>query len=112
MAGRLITKALVGTLLLAAPVAGLAQWIPGSEITGQSIQIETNGVTNTVFFDPGGVARIQTPGDRFYRGHANAQTGSGLGLSIVRNIAEQHGARIDLDTSRYGGLKASVVFPR
>jgi two-component system OmpR family sensor kinase/two-component system sensor histidine kinase QseC len=50
--------------------------------------------------------------DRFYRGHANAQTGSGLGLSIVRNIAEQHGARIDLDTSRYGGLKASVVFPR
>ena len=30
-------------------------------IVGQSIQVETNGVTNTVFFDPAGVARIQTP---------------------------------------------------
>jgi hypothetical protein len=35
-------------------------WVPGTEITGQSVQVETNGVTNTVYFDPGGVARIQT----------------------------------------------------
>jgi hypothetical protein len=62
MAGRVIRKAIVGALLAGAPVAGIAQWAPGSEITGQSIQVETNGVTNTVFFDPGGVARIQTPG--------------------------------------------------
>jgi hypothetical protein len=62
MAGRLISKAIVGTLVLGAPVAGLAQWAPGAEITGQSAQVETNGITNTIFFDPGGVARIQTPG--------------------------------------------------
>jgi hypothetical protein len=45
-------------------VAGFAQmgWTPGAEITGQSLQVETNGVTNTVYLDPGGVARIQTPG--------------------------------------------------
>ena len=39
MGKREITKAIVGTLLLGAPVAGLAQagWVPGSEITGQSV---------------------------------------------------------------------------
>ncbi|GAA4757781.1 hypothetical protein GCM10023264_27440 [Sphingomonas daechungensis] len=58
-----ITKALIGAMLLAAPATGFTQtgWVPGAEITGQSVQVETNGVTNTVFFDPGGVARIQTP---------------------------------------------------
>jgi signal transduction histidine kinase len=49
--------------------------------------------------------------NRFYRGEGNPQTGSGLGLSIVKNIVEQHQARIELDTSRYGGLKVRVMFP-
>ena len=64
MGKRDITRTIVGTFLVATPVAGFTQpgWVPGSEIPGQSIQVETNGVTNTVFFDPGGVARIQTPG--------------------------------------------------
>ena len=65
MAGEVITRAIAGCLLLGIPGLGLAQmagWAPGSEITGQSIQVETNGVVNTVSFDPGGVARIQTPG--------------------------------------------------
>jgi hypothetical protein len=55
MGKREITKAIVGAMLLGAPTAGLAQnWVPGSEITGQSVQVETNGVTNTVYFEPGG----------------------------------------------------------
>ena len=64
MGRRVIAKAIVGTLLLGAPVAGMAQmgWVPGSEITGQSIQVQTNGVTNTVYLDAGGAARVQTPG--------------------------------------------------
>ena len=64
MGTRLVAKAIVGTLLLGAPVAGIAQagWVPGSEITGQSVQVMTNGTTNTVFLDAGGQARIQTPG--------------------------------------------------
>lgn len=50
--------------------------------------------------------------DRFYRGDAAGQTGSGLGLSIVRNIAEQHGATIDLGSSAAGGLKVAIAFPK
>ena len=38
-----------------------AQWVPGSEIAGQTVQVETNGVVNNITFDPGGTARIVTP---------------------------------------------------
>ena len=71
MGRRSITTAIVGTLLAGAPIAGIAQtgWVPGSEIIGQSIQVETNGVTNTVFFDPGGVARIRDSGRQYGPGN-------------------------------------------
>lgn len=40
-------------------------WTPGSEIVGQSVRVvSANGVTNTVYFDQGGTARIVTPGGR------------------------------------------------
>jgi hypothetical protein len=35
---------------------------PASEIVGQPVQVTTNGVTNTVYLDQGGTARIMTPG--------------------------------------------------
>ncbi|MDY7540385.1 ATP-binding protein [Undibacterium sp. 5I1] len=49
---------------------------------------------------------------RFYRlnNHPSQQTGSGLGLSIVKNIVDQHGAQITLTSSALGGLKVSVIF--
>jgi len=45
------------------PAIALAQpaWTPGSEVVGQPIQVTTNGVTNTVYLDTGGTARIMTP---------------------------------------------------
>lgn len=50
--------------------------------------------------------------DRFYRVAGTSAEGCGLGLAIVRQIAERHGARIVLATARGGrGLSASVVFP-
>lgn len=65
-----VAKALGGACLILVPLAAApAQvWVPGSEITGQSIQIETNGVVNTVYFDPGGVARIATPSGTMVQG--------------------------------------------
>lgn len=48
--------------------------------------------------------------DRFYRREPDRQSGSGLGLTIVKNIARQHGANIELGVSRFGGLKFSVSF--
>lgn len=41
--------------------AAMAQWVPGSEITGQSVQVQTNGVTNIITFEPNGVATISSP---------------------------------------------------
>lgn len=54
--------AIAVAMLTAVPGVALAQaWVPGSEIVGQSVQVTTNGVTNTVYLDPGGTARIMTP---------------------------------------------------
>jgi two-component system sensor histidine kinase BaeS len=52
--------------------------------------------------------------DRFYRvgqGRSRASGGSGLGLSICRNIAEAHGGSIRAKPSRSGGLAITVELP-
>jgi signal transduction histidine kinase len=50
--------------------------------------------------------------DRFYRGEVNEESGSGLGLSIVRRIADAHHATIALDAPVEGtGLIVRVRFP-
>lgn len=49
---------------VAAPVAAVsaqAAWTPGSEIAGQSVQVQTNGVLNTITFNADGTASISTP---------------------------------------------------
>ncbi|MEB0042065.1 MULTISPECIES: ATP-binding protein [unclassified Pseudomonas] len=49
--------------------------------------------------------------ERFYRGNNQIGTGSGLGLSIVKTIAEKHGAQVGLDaTSNGSGLRVQITF--
>ena len=55
--------------------------------------------------------------ERFHRGATSdnpvAPTGSGLGLSIVRRIADAHGATVVLEDGPGGiGLMVRVRFPR
>ncbi|WP_154357670.1 ATP-binding protein [Duganella aquatilis] len=50
--------------------------------------------------------------DRFFRPDGNDAWGCGLGLSIVRNIADHHRAEIRLSDAEAGrGLCVTVVFP-
>jgi two-component system sensor histidine kinase TctE len=50
--------------------------------------------------------------ERFYRILGSGQSGSGLGLSIVAEVAKRHGAELKLDTGSNGtGTKISLRFP-
>jgi len=48
--------------------------------------------------------------DRFYRRGGVNEIGSGLGLSIVRTIADRHKAHVSLGNSESGGLRVRVAF--
>jgi len=49
--------------------------------------------------------------ERFYRVAGSDVPGSGLGLSIVRQVAVMHGGHIELNTATTGGLSVRVVLP-
>jgi signal transduction histidine kinase len=50
--------------------------------------------------------------DRFYRRAGNGESGSGLGMAIVRSVALAHGGTVALSRSPLGGLRVSVRFPQ
>lgn len=69
MSKRLTASKLICAAFVALPAAAFAQeWVPGTEIVGQSVVVETNGIANTVHFDPGGTARIVSPQGRVVNG--------------------------------------------
>ncbi|HVL79383.1 MAG TPA: hypothetical protein VM346_08875 [Sphingomicrobium sp.] len=77
MTGSIVGKAFGAIALAAASVSpAFAQaWVPGSEIVGHSAQVQTRGVVNTVHFDPGGAARIVSPGGNVVNGTWSASGG-------------------------------------
>lgn len=78
----ILVRAAVGLTIAALPAAAFAQWMPGTEIVGQPVMVTTNGVTNTVYLDPGGQLRIMTPAGNTVPGTwtaANGQLCLGVG---------------------------------
>jgi two-component system OmpR family sensor kinase len=75
---------------------------------------DTRGARLTVSDDGPGIpaAERERVFDRFYRRAGTSSPGSGLGLSIVRTIAEGHGASVSLADGPPGkGLSVTVTFP-
>lgn len=70
-----LVRAATAVALIGLPGAALAQATPGSEIVGQPMTVTTNGVSNTVYLDPGGTARIMTPGGNTVAGTWSAANG-------------------------------------
>ncbi|HEU5284685.1 MAG TPA: ATP-binding protein [Burkholderiales bacterium] len=66
-----------------------------------AITVEDNG--------PGvRVQHLGRLGDRFYRPPGQGEPGSGLGLSIVRRIAELHGLDVRFENRAEGGFRATL----
>jgi two-component system sensor histidine kinase QseC len=85
---------------------------------GGTIQVavtSTDGKTILEVKDSGpGIPKTEQTSifDRFVRGRTVTASGSGLGLSIVRRIADLHQAQIELTSAPdQGGLMVRVIFP-
>lgn len=72
-----------------------------------------HGVCLTVEDDGPGIpeAQLESVQERFVRLEGNEAEGSGLGLSIVRRIAELHDAQFDLSNVQPHGLRVTLRFP-
>jgi two-component system OmpR family sensor kinase len=95
---------LVDNALRYTPPGGRVDVVVGCGRDHACLQVSDNG--------PGipAAARVRVF-DRFYRGEAHEEWGSGLGLSIVASIAAAHGATVSLDDNAAGpGLCVSVRF--
>ena len=85
---------------------------------GGSVSLETSSENGTSFVrvenggpkvDPGAADRLAEPFQRLDR-HA-ADSGAGLGLSIVRSVSEAHGGGLEIEPRREGGLRVEVSLP-
>lgn len=81
-----LASTLVGAAMLVGSATAFAQWVPGSEIVGQTLQVNTNGVANSVYLGPGGQATITTPGGRAIPASWTANNGQ---LCLMNGAAQE-----------------------
>lgn len=85
--------------------------------TGSTVAIDVQSapdcVTLSVADEGPGIALADREAvfDRFWRG-GDAGSGSGLGLSIVRQIAERHGGQVSLESEVGTGSRFTIRLPR
>jgi signal transduction histidine kinase len=94
-------------------VANLVENAVRHNVMGGSVQVTTRPglvrVENTgPVIRPEDVRRLAEPFERLQR--ESTRPGAGLGLSIVRAVADAHGARLHLEPRAGGGLVAEVAF--
>jgi len=80
---------------------------------GGKVRVELAGTTLAVLDEGSGIpeAERERVFESYYRVPGAAGAGSGLGLAIVREIAAQHGARVEIGAGPGGrGTRVSVIF--
>jgi signal transduction histidine kinase len=84
--------------------------VPGGRVdvatSGSSVTVRNTGAT----IPPGEVERLFEPFQRLRHQRVGQSDGHGLGLAIVRAIANAHGATIAARPREAGGLDVEVVF--
>lgn len=105
------------SMLLGNLLDNALRYTPAEGRVDVATEVRDGGVVLSVIDTGPGIppAERERVFERFYRGTAQSagpQTGSGLGLSIVRRIAAAHGATVSLDEGPDGrGLAVHVRFP-
>lgn len=105
---RTLTRNLVDNAVRYTPDRGRVDVAVETNITnGQIVSLKV--IDNGPGIPPEERSRVL---DRFYRRPGTSPPGSGLGMAIVKAIADSHGARLALDDGPDGkGLAVSVAFP-
>lgn len=103
---RILLQNLVDNALHYTPAAGTIRVACGEDAQGSYLEVADDG--------PGIPADMHDKVfERFFRLAGARTPGSGLGLSIVRRIADLHGASITLGPGLHGkGLAVTLRFPR
>jgi len=98
-------RALLGNL-----VDNAIRYTPAGSVTVRAYARDDGAVLEVEDTGPGiPAAERERAFDRFFRGETAPSGGAGLGLAIVRRIAQRHGARVELLDAPGGGLLARVV---
>lgn len=87
-----------------------AKWSP----TGGTVRVALKNGELTVDDEGPGIPAADLPHvfDRFYRAtESRSMPGSGLGLSIVRQVAERHAGTVSAGRSPYGGARFVLRLP-
>ncbi len=105
-------RALIGELILNLADNAI-KYSPAGSIITVGVRVE-EGTMRLIVEDDGPGIREQDRDsvfDRFVRLQNVPAEGCGLGLAIVREIANRHGATVTLGDAQEGGLHVEVVFP-
>ena len=105
-------RALIGELILSLADNAI-KYSPAGSIVTLGVRVE-EGKLHLIVDDNGpGIPEEDRQGvfERFVRLQNSSAEGCGLGLAIVREIADRHGAIVSLGDAQRGGLRVEVVFP-